>query len=141
MLADAKVLADATIMCEDYEKTYNEACGNTFFYLDPPFRASSKNNTGWNDHEQVRLKKFCDLLNFRHFDWMLTNNDCHSKQETDTFMEQLYSNYDVQRIWSRQETVTTPEKREKQSELLVRNFNREILSLRSLQCTQLSFAF
>ena len=137
LLADAKVLKDVTILCDDYEKTYNEACGNTFFFLDPPCDTPT-----WGYREQVRLKKFCDLLNFRHFDWMLTDNDNRCKSLSSNGVEQLYSNYDIQRIWSQQAIKAAPEKREKQpSELLVRNFQREILSLRSLQCTQLSFAF
>lgn len=142
LLADARLLKDVTILCDDYEKTYNEACGNTFFYLDPPYSTAGKTHSGWDRREQVRLKKFCDLLNFRHFDWMLTKGDARSgRNATDNLVEQLFSNYDIQRIWSRQATKATPEKRDKQSELLVRNFQREILSLRAMQCTQLSLAF
>lgn len=142
LLADSKVLQRVTILCDDYEKTYNEACGNTFFFLDPPYRPIGKAKAGeWDDKEQVRLKKFCDLLNMRHFEWMLTNSDGKSKNPMDDFFEQLYSNYDIQRIWSKQAIKATPEKRDKQSELLVRNFDSEILSLRDLRCTQLSLAF
>lgn len=142
LLADSKVLKDVNILCDDYEKTYNEACGNTFFFLDPPSESASSTSPAWDSREQIRLKKFCDLLNFRHFDWMLTGSDCRSKRLSANGVEQLYSNYDVQRIWSQQAIKATPEKREKQQpELLVRNFQREILSLRSLQNTQLSFAF
>ena len=73
---------------------------------------------------------------------MLTGSDCRSKRLSANGVEQLYSNYDVQRIWSQQAIKATPEKREKQQpELLVRNFQREILSLRAMQCTQLSLAF
>ncbi|MBP5323271.1 MAG: Dam family site-specific DNA-(adenine-N6)-methyltransferase [Bacteroidaceae bacterium] len=140
--ADAKVLHRVTIMCDDYEKTYNEACGNSFFFLDPPYRPAHKAKPGeWGDKEQVRLKKFCDLLNFRHFQWMLTNSDGKAKDPSDDFMDQLYGNYDIQRIWSQQAIVAKPEKREKQSEILVRNFDREILSLRDLRCQQLTLAF
>ena len=142
LLADAKVLSRVTILCEDFEKTYNEASGNTFFFLDPPCRPVGKSRQGeWDDHEQVRMKKFCDLLNFRHFDWMLTGSDGKTKNPTDDFMEQLYRSYDIQRIWSRQAIAATPERRDKQSELLVRNFQREILSLREVRYTQLSLAF
>ncbi len=72
---------------------------------------------------------------------MLTNSDGKSQNPDDTFMEQLYSNYNVERIWSKNAIVAKPEKREKLSELLVRNFQREILSLRDVYCQQLSFAF
>lgn len=142
LLADSKLLRRVNILCDDYEKTYNEACGNTFFFLDPPYRPIGKAKPGeWDDKEQVRLKKFCDLLNFRHFEWMLTNSDGKTKNPTDDFMEQLYRSYDIQRIWSRQAIIASPEKRDKSSELLVRNFQREILSLRDVRCTQLSLAF
>lgn len=148
LLADARVLKDVTILCDDFEKTYNEACGNTFFFLDPPSLSEVSHSVlgqgVWDEREQVRLKKFCDLLNFRHFDWMLTGggesrNSRHG--ERGALVEQLYSNYDIQRIWSQQAIKAAPEKREKQSELLIRNFEREILALRSLRCTQLSLAF
>ena len=72
---------------------------------------------------------------------MLTNSDGKCQDPDDTFMEQLYSNYNVDRIWSRQAIVAKPEKREKLSELLVRNFQHEILSLRDVHCRQLSLAF
>ncbi len=141
--ADSKLLQRVTIMCGDYEKTYSEACGNTFFFLDPPYRPTGKkhHNTDFGDKEQIRLKKFCDLLSFRHFQWMLMGSDGKCQNPDDTFMEQLYDNYNVERIWSRQAIVAKPEKREKLSELLVRNFQQEILSLRNVQCQQLSLAF
>ena len=143
ILADSKLLQRVTITCGDYEKTYSEASGNTFFFLDPPYRPIGKrhSNTDFNDKEQIRLKKFCDLLSYRRFQWMLTNSDGKSQNPDDTFMEQLYSNYNVERIWSKNAIVAKPEKREKLSELLVRNFQREILSLRDVYCQQLSFAF
>ena len=87
------------------------------------------------------MKKFCDLLSYRHFQWMLTNSDGKCQDPDDTFMEQLYNNYNVERIWSRQAIVAKPEKRDKLSELLVRNFQQEILSLRNVHCHQLSLAF
>ena len=141
--ADSKLLQRVTITCGDYEKTYNEACGNTFFFLDPPYRPTGKRhgNTDFSDKEQIRLKKFCDLLSFRHFQWMLTNSDGKCQDPDDTFIEQLYHNYNIERIWSKNAIVAKPEKRDKLSELLVRNFQREILSLRDVHCRQLSFAF
>lgn len=141
--ADSKLLSRVTILYGDYEKTYNEACGNTFFFLDPPYRPTGKRSGSkdFNDKEQIRLKKFCDLLSYRRFQWMLTNSDGKCQDPDDTFMEQLYSNYNIERIWSKQAIVAKPEKREKLSELLVRNFQREILSLQDLRYQQLSFAF
>lgn len=141
--ADSKLLQRVTIVCGDYEKTYNEAHGNTFFFLDPPYRPTGKKHqqSSFGDKEQIRLKKFCDLLSYRRFQWMLTNSDGKSQDPDDTFMEQLYSNYNVERIWSKNAIVAKPEKRDKLSELLVRNFQREILALRDLRYQQLSFAF
>ena len=72
---------------------------------------------------------------------MLTNSDGKSQNPDDTFLEQLYNNYNIERIWSKNAIVAKPEKREKLSELLVRNFQREILSLRDVHCRQLSLAF
>jgi hypothetical protein len=72
---------------------------------------------------------------------MLTNSDGKCQDPDDTFMDELYSNYNVERIWSKNAIVAKPEKRDKLSELLVRNFSREILSLRDVHCRQLSFAF
>lgn len=143
ILADSKLLQRVTIICGDYEKTYSEACGNTFFFLDPPYRPTGRRHTSteFDDREQIRLKKFCDLLSYRHFQWMLTNSDGKSFDPDDTFMEQLYNNYNVERIWSKNAIIAKPEKREKLSELLVRNFQREIISLRDVHCHQLSFAF
>ena len=136
--ADSRVLQRVEILCDDFEKTYNEAQGDTFFFLDPPCNAADCLASDWSDRQRIRLKKFCDLLDFRHFHWMLTGSDSRS---TDGPVNSLYGNYDIRRIWTLKDMAACPERREKSGELLVRNFNREILSLRNLRCTQLSLAF
>ena len=133
ILADSEVLnrADVTILNGDFELTANEMReGLNFFYFDPPYRplnATSSFNSyakeEFNDDEQVRLRNFCTEINkMPNVKWMLSNSDCSAKNPQDTFFEDLYADYHIQRVHASRAINANPSKRGKLTELLIRNY-------------------
>ena len=122
---------DIKILNGDFERTMDHVGdGYNFFYFDPPYRplnATSSFNSyakeEFNDNEQIRLRDFCAMLNRHHnVEWMLSNADCSAKNPEDTFFEELYANFNINRVFASRAINANPTKRGKLSELLICNY-------------------
>lgn len=127
---DSKLLKGVKILTGDFENTLGYACGNTFFYFDPPYRPLSETSSfndyakeAFNDDAQIRLKEFCDKINNKGYKFMLSNSDCKGKNEEDNFFDLLYKQYVIERVWASRSINSKPEKRGKLTEILVHNYN------------------
>ncbi|MGN0225374.1 MAG: DNA adenine methylase [Prevotella sp.] len=131
ILIDSELLHRVDILEGDFEKTFDYANGNTFFYFDPPYRPLSDTSSfndytkeAFNDESQIRLKKYCDRVNQAGYQFMLSNSDCKGKKENDNFFDVLYADYKIERVWASRYINSNPSKRGKLTEILVHNFNR-----------------
>jgi DNA adenine methylase len=125
IFADSELLQKVEILTGDYAQTINYAKGNSFFYFDPPYRplnATSSFNDytkeAFNDLAQKRLKDFCDQVQGAGHYFMLSNSDCQ-----DGFFDDLYMQYQIERVWASRSINADPRKRGKLTELLIRNYN------------------
>lgn len=134
--ADSAALnrVDITILNGDFERTMDHiGNGYNFFYFDPPYRplntTSSFNSYAkeeFTDDEQIRLRNFCAMLNEHpNIEWMLSNSDCSAKNPEDTFFEELYANFNINRVFASRAINANPTKRGKLSELLICNYMPE----------------
>ena len=129
IMADHKVLSKVDIISGDYKKVLSHlGKGYNFIYLDPPYRpllGSSNFNqyskSGFSDHEQVELKNFCDRLTARGCHLMLSNSDSTQTDGTPYF-QTLYEGYTFDRILAPRFINAYAEKREKQMEVLIKNY-------------------
>lgn len=128
IMADSELLQRVTILHGDYQQTLEYAGAHTFFYFDPPYRPLSDTSSfndysseAFDDRAQVRLKEFCDRVHHAGHRFMLSNADCYS-HNGDRFFEDLYANYDIQRVWASRSVNANASKRGKLQELLIRNF-------------------
>ena len=119
------MLQKVEILTGDYTQSINYAKGNSFFYFDPPYRplnATSSFNDytkeAFNDLAQKRLKGFCDQVQGAGYHFMLSNSDCQ-----DGFFDDLYMQYQIERVWASRSINANPNKRGKLTELLIRNYN------------------
>lgn len=104
--------------------------GLTFFYFDPPYRplsATSSFNSyvkeDFNDDSQRELADFCRMLDRKeNVRWMLSNSDCSAKNPNDTFFEDIYDGFDIQRVFASRMVNANASKRGKLTELLIRNY-------------------
>ena len=113
----------------DFEATFDKINGKTLFYFDPPYRplsnTSSFNNYSkedFNDDAQIRLKQFCDRIHEAGAHFMLSNSDGRGKNIHDTFFDDLYSAYSIERVWASRCVNSNVSKRGKLTEILVSNF-------------------
>ena len=134
ILADSEILnrANVTILNGDFSNILNYLDNNglNFVYFDPPYRplnATSSFNSyvkeEFNDNEQIRLSNFAQDLNDKlGVYWMLSNSDCSSKNPDDTFFENIYANFYINRVYASRSINADPTKRGKLTELLICNY-------------------
>ena len=135
ILADSSLLKRVTLLNGDFEDTLSHAQGRTLFYFDPPYRPLSDTSSfndytkeAFNDDAQIRLKEFCDRVNEAGHAFMLSNSDCKSKNEKDSFFDVLYSDYVIDRVWASRNINVDATKRGKLTEILVHNYSRTKLN-------------
>lgn len=138
IFADSEILNrfDVEILNGDYHQTaqYIPTYGQTFFYFDPPYRPlceTSSFNTyvkeDFNDDSQCDLALFCRQLNYRaNVKWMLSNADCSAKNPNDTFFEDIYDGFNIQRVWASRSVNSVASKRGKLTELLISNYTKNV---------------
>lgn len=127
--ADSELLQKVEILCGDFENVEKYVTNNTFMYLDPPYRpldATSNFNSyakeGFGDKEQIRLKQFFDRLSAGGCLMMLSNSDCSGRNPNDTFFDDLYADYSIERVYASRAINANSKKRGKLTELVIRNY-------------------
>ncbi len=132
--ADSELLNkfDVEIRTGDFKETESDIdkFGLNFFYFDPPYRplsATSSFNSyvkdGFNDDNQRDLADFCrHLSEHDNIMLMLSNSDCSAKNPADTFFEEIYSSFNIQRVYASRMVNANANKRGKLTELLIQNY-------------------
>lgn len=129
--ADSQLLQSAQVeICQgDYAQTLRHIDGLTFVYLDPPYRPLDATSSftayakgDFNDDDQRALAAFCHQLNDAGCYWMESNADCSAKNPEDTFFEELYKDFRIERVYASRFINANPEKRGKLTELLIKNY-------------------
>ena len=128
ILAVSKALKKVEILCGDFEQTLSYATENTLFYFDPPYKPLSETSSfnsyskdEFNDSEQIRLRDFCTKLDTLNHTWILSNSDVKGKNKNDNFFDDLYADFNIQRIDAKRSINANPEKRGTLKELLITN--------------------
>lgn len=132
LLAVSEALQKVEILCGDFEQTLNYANNNSLFYFDPPYKPLSNTSSfnayakdEFNDDEQIRLRDFCNKLDILNHTWILSNSDVKGKDQNDDFFDELYSDFNIQRVEAKRSINANPEKRGKLKELLITNQTNE----------------
>ncbi len=135
LLAVSEALQKVEILNGDFSETINYATENTFFYFDPPYKPLSETSSfnsyakdEFNDLEQIRLKEFCDKLDRKGYQWILSNSDVKGKNPDDNFFDDLFENYQINRVLAKRSINANPEKRGQLTELLITN-QREVANV------------
>ncbi|AWK06990.1 modification methylase [Flavobacterium crocinum] len=122
----SKILKEVKILSGDYQRTINYINDKTLFYLDPPYKPLNKtsnfnsySNSQFNDKEQIRLRDFCKLLDKKAY-WILSNSDVKVEGSEDTFFDDLYCDYDINRVKVKR-FINNNSKSKHLSELLIVN--------------------
>lgn len=124
----SQALQNVNIVCADYSYAKDFIDKNTFVYLDPPYRPLSQtasftsyNADCFDDNEQKRLAQFIDEINLSGTKIMLSNSDPQNVNPEDTFFEELYKAYTINKIEATRAINSKGDSRGKIKELLICN--------------------
>lgn len=124
----SRALQNVEIVCGDYSLSKSVIDGNSFVYIDPPYRPISETSafTSYNpdvfdDGEQIRLAEFFDEISKTGARVVLSNSDPKNVNENDTFFEDLYRDYKIKRVEVNRMINSKSDGRGKIRELIIYN--------------------
>lgn len=124
-----EVIKNVEFVCGDYKNTLEFIDERTFVYIDPPYRPISQTSSfnsyhlsAFGDEQQKELKEFCDEVHKRNGFFLLSNSDPHNTDVNDNFFDELYSEYEIERVQARRSINSKGNKRGNISELLINNY-------------------
>ncbi len=125
----SKRLQNVVMRSCDYCDVESFANENTLVYFDPPYRPlnitsafTSYTENQFNDDDQIKLAKFYKQLSDKGVKVLLSNSDPHNVNYEDNFFDDLYSEFDIQRITAVRMINSKAEKRGNVTELLIKNY-------------------
>lgn len=135
ILQASKALTNVEIYNQSYEDTLshleqsNKNNLPAFFYFDPPYKPLSESSSftsyskdSFDDEDQEKLKSFCNLLDQKGYQWLLSNSDTTNLDAKNTYFDTLYSNYKIERVKASRSINSKGSKRGQINELLIRNY-------------------
>ena len=126
----SSLLKKATILCGSYEEVSKEIEGETFIYLDPPYRPvapSDRGNiyivSGFNDEAQTKLGEwFTSMASESKVKLMLSNSDPTMLDKDDDFFNKLYKEFSINIVTARRSINRQGNGRGNVRELLVTSY-------------------
>lgn len=130
IIADSELLKRVEVVHGDFSQTERWADGGyTLVYCDPPYRpldATSSFNTyvkeSFGDNEQLRLRDFFARLAEKGCNVLLSNSDGRGRNANDTFFDDIYRDFIINRVYAKRCINANPSKRGAITELLIRNY-------------------
>jgi DNA adenine methylase len=111
----SEVLKTAEISQHDFSQV--KIIKNDFYYIDPPYHNtySGYSGQGFGDKEHEKLAEFCHGVNEKGGYFMLSNSDT-------ALVRKLYSPYNVEKVLAARSVNCKADGRNKEYELLIRNY-------------------
>ncbi len=127
--AVSTALANIQIVCGDYSAAKSFINKETLVYLDPPYRPLkgrdsfiSYTETEFDDSCQRALAGFIEEISAKGAYIILSNSDPKNVDQEDHFFEDLYADYDIQRIKAKRKINRNSDHRGYITELLIKNY-------------------
>ena len=125
----SKRLQGVIIHALDYHDVESFADENTFVYFDPPYRPlnatsafTSYTENQFSDKDHVQLATLYKNLSEKGVKILLSNSDPHNVDFEDNFFDDLYGEFDIQRIMAVRIINSKAERRGNVVELLIKNY-------------------
>ena len=124
----SQVLQNVILKTGDYKECESFIDEKTFVYIDPPYRPltqtsafTSYSENQFLDKEQIELAQFIDNIAKKGSTILASNSDPKNSNEEDNFFDNLYSNFEIERVSASRMINANPEKRGAINELLITN--------------------
>ena len=125
----SQLLNRVEMKCGDFEKCEKFIDNKTFVYIDPPYRPltmsasfTSYSKKQFDDEDQLRLGMFINRLNDKGAKIVLSNSDPKNTNKNDNFFDELYHDYNIERVNARRAINSKGTSRGAVTELLVANY-------------------
>ncbi|MDD1703705.1 MAG: DNA adenine methylase [Methanoregula sp.] len=125
----ATLLRRTEISLGDFTQCGEFVDEHTFVYCDPPYRPLNRSSSftsyskdGFTDEDQVRLAEFFKELDRRGAKIMLSNSDPKNEDPEDTFFDDLFSEYYIERVPARRRINCDSSRRGDINELIITNY-------------------
>ena len=122
LLNCSELLKNTEIKCADFSEILTKVKKGDFVYFDPPYvplnetsSFTSYTKDGFDMDMQFKLRDICDELDSMGVKFMLSNSDTK-------FVNELYSNYEIKKVFASRAVNANAEGRGKITEVLVRNY-------------------
>ena len=122
LLNCSELLKNTEIKCADFSEILTKVKSGDFVYFDPPYvplnetsSFTSYTKDGFDMDMQFKLREVCDELDSMGVMFMLSNSDTK-------FVNELYSNYEIKKVFASRAVNANAEGRGKITEVLVRNY-------------------
>lgn len=129
ILSCSKLLKKVEIVCGDYKNSEKFIDDKTFVYFDPPYRPLSVTSSftsyteqDFNDKNQIELCNYAKKLSELGAYVLLSNSDPKNTNESDEFFDELYADFNIQRVFASRMINSKSSSRGKISELLIKNY-------------------
>ena len=123
------LIGNITIKNTDFKEVEKDILPNSFVYFDPPYRPlsttssfTSYHSSSFNDDNQKELADLFQRLNEKGVRLMLSNSDPKNTNPDDSFFDDLYSEFNIQRILAKRAINSNAGKRNEITEILVTNY-------------------
>lgn len=124
----SQVLQNVILKTGDYKECESFIDEKTFVYLDPPYRPltqtsafTSYSENQFLDKEQIELANFIEKISEKGANILASNSDPKNSNEEDNFFDNLYSNFEIERVSASRMINANPEKRGAINEILISN--------------------
>ena len=112
----------------DYKKCKSFIDDKSFVYIDPPYKPLTKTATftsysenSFSDKEQIELRNFIIEISNKGANVLASNSYPKNINENDEFFDELYSNFEIERISASRMINSNAKKRGSINELLISN--------------------
>lgn len=129
IIAVSKKLKGVELFVGDYSKSIVGMDKKSLVYFDPPYRPingkksfEGYSKSDFNDNHQKELAIFCKKIRKRGAKFILSNSDPHNYDENDNFFDELYKDFNVDRIYAKRFINSNGKKRGPITEILVSNY-------------------
>ena len=124
-------LRNVKIVYADYRESEKFIDDKTFVYIDPPYRPlnitssfTSYTENDFSDKEQIELAEYINVLNKKGAKIVISNSDPKNNDIDDNFFDELYKNYNINRVKATRMLNSNASLRGAINELLITNYER-----------------
>lgn len=127
--AVSRALSNTVIFCADFTKSKKYASKNALVYFDPPYRPlnatasfTSYTKDGFSEQDQLRLANLCKHLSDKGVYVLLSNSDPTNEDKKDSFFDDIYREFNIQRVLANRMVNCNGDRRGQIRELLIANY-------------------